>query len=32
MASKARALAAPRAAQSVADEIEALTARKGVPA
>ena len=32
MASKARALAAPRAAQRVADEIEALTARKGVPA
>lgn len=32
MANKARALAAPRAAQRVADEIEALAARKGVPA
>jgi UDP-N-acetylglucosamine--N-acetylmuramyl-(pentapeptide) pyrophosphoryl-undecaprenol N-acetylglucosamine transferase len=32
MANKARALAMPRAAQRVADEIEALVARKGVPA
>ena len=32
MANRARALAAPRAAQRVADEIEALTGKRGVPA